>query len=329
MKEALLYAVGDVRVVDSPKPTINEEEILVAVRSCGVCPTDARKYRTGNHGVPHWPFNMGHEFSGDVVEAGRNVKKWKVGQRVAVTTYNGYAEYVKIGPEEFEAGVSSLDSLLEMADSVTYEEATFVEPLADVIHSLVDQAQVQIGDKMVVLGGGQLGLQHLMLAKAMGIRVLLSDLIDERLKSAQGFGAEVVINPSKTDAVEAVQEWTGGVGADAVIVAAGATQAVEQAMRMVRKGGRVVLFAGFEYNKVIQIDPNVLHYGEIILTGSYWVGLRPHPRLELYQRALDLIASRQVPVAELITHRFALGDIKQALETVMRQEGLKVMINFP
>jgi L-iditol 2-dehydrogenase len=224
--------------------------------------------------------------------------------------------------------VSGLDSLLEIPDSVTYEEATFVEPLADVIHSLVDQAKVHVGDKMVVLGAGQLGLQHLMLGKAMGVRVLVSDLKDERLQVAKSLGAEAVVNPTKADAIAAVKDWTGGVGPDAVIVAAGATQAVEQAALMVRKGGRVVLFAGFEYNKVIQIDPNLLHYGEVILTGSYWVGIRPHPKLELYQTALDLIASKQAPVADLITHRFPLSEIKQALELVMHQEGLKVMINI-
>ena len=327
MKEALLFAIGDVRVVESPKPKITDDEILVAVRSCGVCPTDARKFKTGDHGVPSWPFNMGHEWTADVAEVGRNVKKWKVGQRVAVTSYGGYAEYVKIGPEELEPGQRAIDSLLELPDSVTYEEGTFVEPLADAIHSVVDQARVSIGDRLVIVGAGQLGLQHLMVAKTLGARVLVSDMVESRLTAAKEFGADVVVRPDKEDAAAAVKEWTQGKGADAVVVAAGAAKAAEQALLMVRKAGRVVLFAGFEGHQTMSFDPNILHYGEIILTGSYWVGVRPNSNIGLYSRALELIESKQTPVGKLVTHRYGLADLRPALEKVMSKDGLKVMIN--
>ena len=87
MKEALLYGVGDLRIVETPKPVIGPDEILIEVKCCALCPTDVRKYRTGDHGVPNWPFNMGHEWSGDIVEVGEKVKGYQVGTRVAGAGY--------------------------------------------------------------------------------------------------------------------------------------------------------------------------------------------------------------------------------------------------
>ena len=98
MKEALMYGIGDLRVVESPIPEFKDDEMLVKVHACGICPTDIRKYRVGNHGVAKLPMNLGHEWAGDVVQVGSRVKQFKPGMRVASNGYAGYAEYAVVAP---------------------------------------------------------------------------------------------------------------------------------------------------------------------------------------------------------------------------------------
>jgi len=245
MKEVLLYDIGDLRLVESPMPEVGPNDVLVAVRRCAVCPTDARKYKTGNHGVPRWPFNMGHEFSGDVVEIGDAVEGVRVGMRVLGVLYGAYAEFVKTDPHW----------LFELPDSLSYEEGAMAEPLGDCLHAVLNQAQVRILDTVVIVGAGQMGLQHLLLSKLVGAgRVIIIDVLEDRLLRAKMFGADHVVNAEVNDPVEAVKDLTDGAGADAVIVSVGIPAATNTAMQMVRKRGRVVLFGGYAHNQVISFD---------------------------------------------------------------------------
>jgi len=331
MREALLYGVRDLRIVDSPKPEIGPEEVLVAVRACGVCPTDIRKFSNGGVGLPKLPLNLGHEWCGDVVAIGRQVRPGLgLGMRVMAVDYGGYAEYAKLGPNPLPgegAGVGTIDTVFELPANVSYEEATLAEPLSCAIHAVKDRAQVQPGETLVIMGAGQMGLLKLMVAKYVGARVVIVDLLDERLESATRFGADFALNGGLEDPVQRVRELTSGHGADAVIVSPGITSLVEQAMQMVGQKGRVVLFGGFAKNSKVALDPNTIHYGEVVLTGSEGVGVRPSRQdLILYSRALDLIASGKVLVKDLITHRFPLEDIHKAFEIVERKQGLKAVV---
>lgn len=329
MKEMLLYGIGDLRMVESLSPRVDASEVLIEVRSCGVCPTDARKFRTGNHGLLRFPFNMGHEWAGDIVEVGENLRgQFEVGIRVHGSTYGGYAEYVKVGALRSEVDpMPGISLIFELPDGVSYEEATFAEPLADCIHAIKDQAQVSIGDWLVIVGSGQMGLQQIMVAQQMGANVIVTELLPERMELAKEFGANHVLDAGRGDVVEEVNEITEG-GADAVILTIGQPYALEPALRMANTGGRIVLFGGFPHGSNVTFDPNIIHYNELKLIGSEWVGAVPHLHLEHYDLALALIAAQAVPVERLITHRYRLEDLEEALEAVGDNEALKAVVNF-
>ena len=323
MKAALLYGKGDLRLVEVDTPKIGPNDILVKVKVCAVCPTDIRKYRTGNHLVTGFPMNLGHEWTGDVVKVGDNVKGFRKGMRIIGAGFAGYAEYAKI-PRTYR----KLGMVLEIPDNVSYEEGTFLEPLADCIHAVKDQAEAKAEDTIMIIGAGQMGLQLLMVAKCIGATVIVSELMEKRVEYAEKFGADYVINASKENPVETVKKLTKGWGADSVIISIGRPLAIEQGLKMVKKGGRVVIFGGAPEGSIVRLDPNIIHYGEVTLTGSFWVGAT-EINIKLYQEALSLIASKRVPVAKLITHRFTLDEIHKAFQVQENKEGLKAVIIPP
>ncbi|MDQ3227029.1 MAG: zinc-binding dehydrogenase [Chloroflexota bacterium] len=324
MKAALLYGVGDLRLVDIPKPDPAPDEVLMRVTVCAVCPTDIRKFRVGNGGVLQFPFNMGHEWVGEVVEIGDDVEDVKIGDRLLGGGYAGYAEYAPLG------GVALRPvngKPLIVPPDVSDEEATFVEPLADAIHSIVDQGKVTIGDTVLILGAGQLALQHLMVAKAVGATVVVSEPIAERRELAKQFGADHVIDGSSTEeVVAAVNDLTDGKGAHAAIVTIGSPEASITGLAAVRPRARVVLFGGYDRGVQTMLDLNIIHYKEIELTGSYWVGVPPFGNLDLYGVAMNLIREKKVPVADLITHRMQLEEIHTAFDAIRTKSGLKAII---
>ena len=324
MKAALLYGIGDLRLVDIPKPVPAPDEVLMRVTVCAVCPTDIRKYRVGNGGVLQFPFNMGHEWVGEVVEVGSEVDDVKVGQRLLGGGYAGYAEYAPLGG----IGLRPVGGKpLVIPAGVTDEEATFVEPLADAVHSIVDQGKVKIGDTVLILGAGQLALQHVMVAKAVGATVIVSEPIAERRELAKKFGADHVVEGSSTEeVVKAVHELTNGKGADAAIVTVGLPEPSVTALAAVRPRARIVLFGGFDRGVMTTLDLNIIHYKEIELTGSYWVGVPPYGNPDLYGVAMKLIQDKTVPVADLITHRMELDKIHDAFDAIRTKAGLKAMI---
>jgi L-iditol 2-dehydrogenase len=281
--------------------------------------------------VPHLPLNMGHEFTGDVVEVGSDVKRdVRVGMRVAASDYGGYAEYARLGPyrTEEDIAIESIDTVYELPANVSYEEGTLMEPLACAIHAVRDQARTQVGNTVAILGAGQMGLLKMMVARAMGARVVMVDLRKERLDWAKKLGADVTIDASAEDPVAAVRQLTEGEGAEAVIVSPGRVpELVVQALSMAAYLGRVVLFGGYRKGTTIPLDVNIIHYGEVILTGCEGIGVRPSPTdLLTFKTALDLISAGKVPVGELITHRFPLEEINTAFGVLERMEALKVVL---
>lgn len=325
MKAALLYGVGDLRIVDIPKPAPSEDEVLVRVTVCAVCPTDLRKYRVGDHGVLKFPFNMGHEWVGEVVEVGSRVQHVKPGMRVVGGGYSGYAEYSVLG----EPYLRNQDGgPLVIPDGTSDDSATFVEPLADCIHAVCDQARASLGSTVLILGAGQMGLQQLMVSKLVGATVIVTDLMPERLALAERFGADYTIDPAKiSDIPAAALELTGGRGVDAAIVTLGSPSAMLTAIDSVRIRGRVVLFGGFDQGTTVTLDPNIIHYKEMEVVGSEWIGARPYHNFSLYPQALKLIEQKKIPVAELVTSRVPLDGILKAFGPVRDPANLKVIVD--
>jgi L-iditol 2-dehydrogenase len=318
MRAARLHGVGDVRVESLPVPAPAPGEVLVRVEACGVCPTDARKYAIGL-GDGGYPFNPGHEWVGRVVEAGTGVQDLSPGQLVYGDTYGGYAEYATIAaaPGGWSRGALPLGEL-------PVERAVFLEPLADCLHAVHDQAQVAEGERVAILGAGSMGLQMVAVAARAGARVMAVEPREERLALATRFGAERTVDAGGWR--EAVAEWTGGDGPDAVVVTLGRGEVAADAVGACAPGGRVVLFAGFGNEGVAPIDLNRLHYKEIALVGSEWVGVPPHQRFERYEEALALLAEGRLALEELVSDRTGLDGVEEALRSVRDQRSLKVVL---
>jgi L-iditol 2-dehydrogenase len=318
MRVARLHGVRDLRVETLPVPRPAPDELLVRVEACGVCPTDVRKFLIGV-GHDGYPLNPGHEWVGRVEEVGAGVSAWRPGDRVYGDTYAGYAEraVLSVRPEEWSHGPLRLD------DALPAERAVFVEPLADCIHAVRDQARVGSGDHLVVVGAGQMGLQLLAVARAAEARVLAVDPVEERRELAQAFGADDAVGPDGWPA--RARDWAGADGVRAVILALGRAEAVEPGLQALAPGGRLVLFAGFGEEPRWPIDLNLVHYRELAVVGSEWVGTPPHARLECYQEAHELLRGG-LQLERLVTRSCTLDTLVEAFADVERLNALKIVL---
>jgi L-iditol 2-dehydrogenase len=312
MKEVLLYGAKDMRLVDSPIPSCGPTNILIKLQACAICPTDLRKYRLGKMGSPliRLPMNMGHEWTGDVVEVGEYVDYPKVGMRVRGFGFVGYAEYALLDIlTPAKRGRRIEDTLVELPENVSYLEGTFLENVGVGIHSLVDQAGGSLGKTIVIIGAGQMGLTHILLAKLIGAKTIVTEMIDWRLDLAEKYGADYVVNPSKEDPVEAVKRITKGKMADGVVITVGIEPAIIQGINMLGRYGSAVLFGGATLDTTITFNPNLIHYGDRALVGCSGGPQRG-------QLAMELLASGKVPVKEMITHKFKLEELPEAFEKI-------------
>ncbi len=340
MRAALLYGVKDLRVENIERPEVGPGEILVKVKAATTCGTDLKIFQRGYvEGVIRYPTVFGHEWAGDVVEIGRDVSWLKEGMRVRagnsspclrcqmcqkgkynlcdnmVWLWGAYAQYIKV-----PARIVMLNTQ-EIPSQLSYEEAAITEPLACVLHG-IEEANIKLGDTVAIIGAGPIGLLHSQVAKKIGAKkVLISDLVDERLRVAQELGAEEIINSKRTDPVEKIKKLTDGCGADVVIEATGLPATWEQALRMVRKGGTVLEFGGCPPGTEIKVNTELLHYGEVTVLGAF------HTTPNHFKKALNLIAAGTVKVKPLITQRIKLNEIKEALEILTTSKSeLKITV---
>ncbi len=223
----------------------------------------------------------------------------------------GFAEY----------GVAPARAILKIPEEVSYPEASFCEPLACCINGSLD-SDIGFGDDVVVVGAGPIGLMHVQLAKASGARTLVSELIAERLEKAEELGANKLILASQEDPVERVKALTGGRGAEVIIVAVGVPAALRQALEMVGLCGTVNFFAGTYPPTTLDLDPNLIHYKQIRLTGSHDF-TPPH-----FETALRFIEMGTVRVAPLISHQLPLARVQEGFDVVANRQGLKVVITM-
>lgn len=319
MKEVKLFGISDLRIVESPVPAIEPDEILVKVRVCGICPTEIRKFTAPNYKPIPFPVNPGHEWTGDVVRVGSEVEGFEVGWRVVAEGEGGYAEYAKIT-------ASNLIYTQRLPERVSYEEGTFVEPFADCLHAVRERAKVIAGDRVVVVGAGPMGLGIVAAAARSGANVMAVEPIEQRRDLAIEFGAEVVVDPNSEEVEDAVLDWTSGRRTNVCMATVGIPEVIESCIRLVGERGRVVLFGGGGAGQTITIDPNWIHYNEISLIGSEWIGVGGKEETELYCISTEWISDGKVPVSRLISHRFPLSEIHEAYKAIMAGETLKVML---
>lgn len=344
MRVVRFYAPGDVRIEDAPEPTAGPGDVVIRVRNCSTCGTDAKIYRAGHPNLSP-PRVLGHEVAGEITELGEGVTGWQVGDRVQVIAAipdgecyecrhgwmevctnqesigyqydGGFAQYMRV-----PAKVPKVDGLNRIPDGLSFAEASVAEPLACVLNGQ-EHASVGDGETVVVVGSGPIGCMHVRLARARGAaQVFLIELSKERLDMAANLvHPDEAIVGGDTDTVEAVRKLTNGRGADVIITAAASGKAQEDALQMAARHGRVSFFGGLPKDKpTITVDSNLVHYREVSIVGAN--GSSPSHN----KQALELIASGAVPVADLITHRMPLDQAIQAIHTVTRGEAIKVTI---
>jgi L-iditol 2-dehydrogenase len=345
MRAGVFREKGIVRVEEVPVPEVGPGEVLIKVAACGVCGTDIKKifYR-----YVEPPQILGHELAGTVVAAGRGVTKWKPGDRVmsfhhipcgkcfycerrlfsqckqykttgltAGFTPNGggFAEYVKAMPWVADRGMVALP------DNVTFEEATFIEPINTILKA-VQKARVAFGETVLVIGCGPIGLQLLMVANLEGARLYTSDPMAVRRAKSLTLGAIESFDPSDGKLVEQIRARTEGRGADAVLVAVAHPAVVAEALAAARPGGRVLLFAANDPVTKIEFPAAAVGIDEKEILGSYSAAV------DIQETAASLVLQKKLPVMEIVTHRFPLDRIQEALELAAKPtaESLKVLI---
>lgn len=340
------YAPEDLRLEDVPEPTCGTDEVKIRVKNCSTCGTDVKIRKNGHQNLTP-PRIIGHEIAGEVVEVGSGVAgDWKPGDRVQVIAAvpcgkchecrkgwmavcqnqtsvgyqydGGFAEYM-IVPRE----VLAVDGMNRIPDGVGFAEASAAEPFACAINAQ-EQLGIEPGDDVVIFGAGPIGCLHVRIARGVhgAGRIILVDINSERLKmSADAVKPDVVINASEVNIVEEILKLTDGRGADVVITATPANVTQEQAVSMAARNGRISFFGGLpKTNPTITLDSNLVHYRQLHIHGAN--GSAP----EHNRRALDYIASGEVPVADLITRRIRLRDVMDAFGIVERGEAIKVTV---
>ena len=337
MTQALLSAPEDIRLIDSPRPDPGPDELLIAVASVGICGSDLHAYH-GRHPFIQLPIVPGHEFGGTVVEVGENVRNFIPGQRVTVEpslvcrqcyncTHGRYniCEQLKVIGCQSPGAMSEYLAVpaakaLPLPENVTWDQAAMVEPLAVAVHAL-RVAQLQPGAQLLILGAGTIGLMTLQVALAMGAdRVMISDLVQDRLDLALDLGAAEIVNPGTTDLNIALEGAFGVWRADNIVECVGVAETARDAIRVARKGTRIVLAGVFE--REVSVNLGLVQDRELELVGPLmYVN-------DAFPTALELLQDDRVRVEPLITHRFPLSRAGQAFATAdSRQGALKVLVD--
>jgi L-iditol 2-dehydrogenase len=337
MKVLMYYKNDDVRVEDLPVPEIGAGELLVKVFASGICGSDVMEW----YRIKKAPRVLGHEITGEIVDAGKDVHTYKKGDRVFVshhvpcnvcnyclhgyhtacdtlhsTNYDpgGFAEYIRIPEINVQSGVYILP------DTMSYEEGTFIEPLACVVRGQ-RLAGIKPGQSVMVIGSGMSGLIHISLAKALGAgRIIACDITDYRLEAANRFGADIVMKPGD-NIKKSLMDLNEGHLADLVIVCAGALSASTEALKCVERGGKVLYFAVPEPEIMVPVPMNDLWRNEITLLTSY--GASP---VDL-ETAVKLMSTKRVVLNDMITHRFKMDDGGEGFRIVAEaKDSMKVII---
>ena len=338
MRVAMYYNNRDVRLEELPVPAIGPGELLLRTRASGVCGSDLMEW----YRIKRAPLVLGHEITAEVVEIGAGVAGYKVGDRVFSTHHvpcgtcrycktghqsvcdllrtthfepGGFAEYIRVPKINVELGT------LRIPDAMTFDEGSFIEPLACVVRAQ-RFAKLETGQTVLVIGSGISGLLHIQLAKARGAdRVIATDISEYRLNAARQFGADATINGAQ-DVPDRLKDLNGGRLADLVIVCTSAMAAIAQATKSVDRGGTLLLFAPTAAGVDVPIPLFDFWRDEINVVTSY-AGSGDD-----LQESLALIRDYKVRVADMVTHRLPLAETGRGFQlTASGQDSIKVIID--
>ena len=343
MNAVMFYGKRDVRYERVPLPACRPGELRVKVDACAVCGSDFKTFNNGNPRMKP-PIAMGHEFTGAVETIGEGVTGFAVGERIVMATSiscgecvycrrgwsnlcakldpmgfsypGGMAEYVIVPAVAIRNG-----HVVKVPPGIRPEHAALAEPVSCAVNA-VDNCRIQGGETVVVVGAGPLGILNLYAARAAGAsKLILAQRAGKRFTQAAAFRCDRLVNTTTEDLVAVVRSETGGVGADAVIVAAPEASAQENALDLVRKRGSVCLFASLPVGtSVLSLDSRKIHYNELFVCGAS-DSTAAHVR-----RAVSLIARPDFPGCEIATPIMPLADIQKAFAAMEARDGMRVVL---
>ena len=334
MKVAVWYNNEDIRIQEVPRPEPGPGEMLIKIQACGICGSDIVEW----YRLPRAPLVQGHEIGAEVAKVGKKVTKYRPGDRVFVAPKvpcmncnycnsghypvctnvkerlpGGFAEYVVVPEYLVENGTHLLP------DQITYDQSTFIEPLACVVRAQ-HLADVRRNQTVMVMGSGMSGLLHVKLAKTKHCRVIATDIRTKKLEFAEKMDADITLDATENIPQQLVAEKIGL--ADVVILCTSAVEAVDQAWQCVDKGGVIVFFAVPHPDVKVSIPINYFWTRETKIITSYYCG---PPDID---DAINLIETEKIRVDDMITRRLPLQDTAEGFRMVMAgKESLKVIIH--
>jgi len=334
----------NLNVENVPVPEISEDELLLKVKAASICGTDLKIKEFGHFKNPDdKPIILGHEFSGEIAEAGKNVKNLSKGMRISIAPNIGcghcrqcisgftnlcenyeafgismdgaFAEFVRVPSRYITQG-----NIFILPDNMTFEEGALVEPLSAAFNG-IESARINLSDIVLIIGAGPMGILNLMLAKLKGAqKVIVSEINPKRIKIAEEAGADDIINPQKQDLKSRLMELSYNRGADVIITSVSSAKAQEETLDIIARCGRIVFFGGLPKGiDTINFKSNVVHYKQVIVTGT------TGSSVVQYNRSLELAASKKIDLNRLISKKFKLSDAEEAFLSAASPENLKVL----
>lgn len=347
MKAIVLNKPKDFSIKEIDTPTMAEDEVLIRIKTSGICTNDVRDFN-GDCSYSY-PRIGGHEYCGVIEEIGSAVAKkgtFKKGQKVVpyiiencgecyyckrgdenicdehqkskvfhnpdgLSGYGGFAEYV----------VAKADDLYVYPEDVSFEKMAFTEPLACVINS-INRTNIQFGDDVLVIGGGTMGLLHVLLAKRKGARVILSEPLKERREKALGLGCDDVIDPLVGDAVRTVKELTEGRGAQIVFNTTANPKIAAQAIDMTAPTGTVVMFSSIHPNDPVPVNLGAVHSYQITITGAV------SPTIAAFHQSVQMIGKGMIDPTVLTEAIYDYQDFDKAIRAAASPDTYKIILKF-
>lgn len=327
MLAARLHAAGDFRIDTVEVPEPKADEVLIKVHRTGICGTDLHIV-SGNFPAPNLPLTLGHEFSGTIAQLGSQATSLKVGDKVVVdiNIACGRCTFCRIGSKLFcpsvrQLGVHDSGALAEyvlapienvyvLPDSISLDAAAYVEPLACAIHGQ-DRIGIRAGETVLIIGGGPMGLAHIVLAKLQGAsKIIVSEPDSHRRQLALKLGADIAVDPINENLKEILNSKTNGIGPDVVIEAVGSIPTYEDSVAVVRRGGRILAYGAAPQDASMQLRPFDVYAKELTIVGSY------AGTYDTWPRAINLIAAERFDPSLIVDTIKPLSEAVEALQSL-------------
>ena len=346
MKAIILEKPGQAVIQDIELPPLKEDEVLLRIMTSGICTNDVRDYNGQcNYSYPRIG---GHEYCGVVEKVGDGVNKHYIDKGMRAATYIiedcKICHYCKRGEENICEGlpqtrtfqnpdglsgycgfaeyiICKANDIFVYPKETDFETMAFTEPLACVINS-IHRTNIEFGDDVLILGGGAMGLLHLMAVKLRGARVILSEPLKQRREKALALGCHAVIDPLNTDAIAEIKKLTGGRGATVVFNTTASPVVAKQAVEMTAPGGTCVMFSSIHPNDPVLVNMGTIHSYQITVTGAV------SPTIKAYNESVLLLAKGLINPLPLIEKVYGYKEFDEAIALAAKTESYKVLLKF-